>query len=137
MGYVPVIPFQTTWLVYAYDGILPSTPMEINPTSNDVSIRKRLARWFFISGIVGVLVEPIVLAFEALNVAPGFFLLLWPSVIFGFANPSEWWKKFLIDSIVFGGNFVLYGTVGSSLALCVHLFVAPNGPKSIGEVLRK
>jgi hypothetical protein len=111
--------------------------MEINPASNDVTIRKRLVRWFLISGGVGVLVELVVLAFEALNVAPWFFLLLWPSTIFGFVNPAEWWEKFLLDAIVFGGNFVLYGAVGSSLALCVHLFVAPDGPKSIGEVLRK
>jgi hypothetical protein len=84
-------------------------------------------RWFLISGIVGVLVAFVLLGLEALNViVPGAFLVLWPSSIIGMADPANAWDKFLIAAVEFGGNFVLYGIIGSLLALCFHGVVAKS-----------
>ena len=79
------------------------------------------------SGIVGVLVAFVLLGLEALNViVPGVLLVLWPSSIVGMADPANVWDKFLIATVEFGGNFVLYGIVGSLLALCFRSFAAKS-----------
>jgi hypothetical protein len=42
------------------------------------------------------------------------------------ADPANSWDKFLIATVEFGGNFVLYGMIGSLLALCFHSVVAKS-----------
>ena len=96
-------------------------PTKINPPSHNGTTTKRVLRWLLISGIVGVLVAFALLGLEALNViVPGVFLVLWPSSIVGMADPANAWDKFLIATVEFGGNIVLYGIIGSLLALCFH-----------------
>jgi hypothetical protein len=102
-------------------------PTKINPPSEKGTTTKRMLRWFLISGIVGVLVALVLLGLETLNIiVPGVFLVLWPSSIVGIADPANAWDKFLFATVEFGGNFLLYGMIGSLLALCFHSVAAKS-----------
>jgi hypothetical protein len=84
---------------------------------------KRFARWFVISGGVGILV-PVVLytfgivfavrAHRLLN--PHVLFTLAPGMILGLAEPTSMGSTLLLLGIVFGTNFLLYGLLG--LLLC-------------------
>jgi hypothetical protein len=96
-------------------------PAKINPPGVNGTTTKRVLRWFLISGSVGVLVALVLLGLKALNlIVPGVFLVLWPSSIVGIADPANALDKFLIATVEFGGNFVMYGIIGSLLGLCFH-----------------
>jgi hypothetical protein len=73
-----------------------------------------LLRWFLVSGCVGVLVA-LALAAVGTNriVSPGILLALWPPSVVGIADPTSQSDKILFAIIEFGGNFVLYGVVGT------------------------
>ncbi len=81
---------------------------------------KRPARWFLISGLVGILTAVLLYGLGAfslsrpivLHVAP----VLCPAMILGLAEPSSSGAITLLLAIVLGTNFVLYGIVG--LLLC-------------------
>lgn len=94
-------------------------PAKINPPGFNGTTTKRVLQWFLISGSVGVLVALVLLGLRALNlIVPGVFLVLRPSSIVGIADPANVWDKLLIAMVEFGGDFVLYGIIGSLLALC-------------------
>jgi len=40
-------------------------------------------------------------------------LFLWPTAIVGLADPTSVLDKVLTTAVMFGGNFLLYGTVGA------------------------
>lgn len=76
---------------------------------------KRLRPWFLISGCIGVLVA---LVLMALPPRPVVLLVLWPASIAGLADPLTTWDKVLVASFEFGGNFLLYGGIGTVVGLC-------------------
>jgi hypothetical protein len=76
---------------------------------------KRLRRWFLISGCFGVLVALVLMVLPHVN--PHVLLVLWPASIAGLADPSTVWDKIMVASFEFGGNFVLYGAVGTLVGL--------------------
>lgn len=80
-----------------------------------------LKGWFLISGCVGVLVAialGTMASHRALN--PKLLLTLWPSSIIGLADPSTLSDKILIGLIELGGNFLLYGIIGSGLGFAIR-----------------
>lgn len=88
---------------------------------------KRLRRWFLIFGCVGVLVALVLLVLASRQlVRPSVLLILWPTSIAGLADPSTTWDKILTGSFEFGGNFLLYGAIGTLVGLCFHR--KPNRP---------
>jgi hypothetical protein len=81
-----------------------------------------LKAWFLISGCVGVLVALVlggIASYRALN--PKLLLTLWPPSIIGLADPSKLSDKILFGVIELGGNFLLYGIVGTGLGFGVRL----------------
>jgi hypothetical protein len=50
-------------------------------------------------------------------VRPTVLLVLWPSSIAGIADPSTVWDKIIVATFEFGGNFILYGAVGTLIGL--------------------
>ena len=78
--------------------------------------------WFLISGCVGVLVA-VALGMIASHrsLSPKLLLTLWPTSIIGIADPSTLSDKILFAVIEFGGNFLLYGIVGTILGFTVRL----------------
>jgi hypothetical protein len=73
-----------------------------------------LPRWFLLSGCVGVLVALTLAAVGTSRiVSPSILLTLWPPSIFGIAEPTTPSDKIVLAIIEFGGNFVLYGVVGT------------------------
>jgi len=77
---------------------------------------KRAAKWFVVSGAMGVLVALILyilgyFSFTRPFVAP-LALALCPAMILGLAEPTSLGSVVLLLSIVLGTNFVLYGFVG-------------------------
>jgi hypothetical protein len=81
-----------------------------------------LKGWFLISGCVGVLVAlvlGIIASHQVVN--PRLLLALWPPSIIGIADPSTLSDKVLFAVIEFGGNFLLYGIVGTGLGFAVRL----------------
>jgi hypothetical protein len=49
---------------------------------------------------------------------PTVLLILWPASIAGLADPSTIWNKIFILAFEFGGNFILYGAIGTLVGLC-------------------
>jgi hypothetical protein len=58
-------------------------------------------------------------SYRALN--PKLLLALWPPSIIGIADPSTLSDKILFGVIELGGNFLLYGIVGTGLGFAVRL----------------
>jgi hypothetical protein len=81
-----------------------------------------LKAWFLVSGCIGIIVA-LVLALVASNrsLSPGLLLTLWPASIVGLSDPSTLTAKILIGVYVFGGNFLLYGVIGTGLGLAFRL----------------
>jgi hypothetical protein len=78
--------------------------------------------WFLVSGSVGIIVA-LVLALVASNrsLSPGLLLTVWPASIVGLSDPSTLTAKILIGVYEFGGNFLLYGVVGTVLGVVFRL----------------
>ena len=80
---------------------------------------KGLRRWFLAFGSLGVLVALALTAIPARHIIPPRVLLvLWPPALAGLANPSTVSDKILVVTFEFGGNFILYGAVGTLAGLC-------------------
>lgn len=77
---------------------------------------KRLRRWLLISGSFGVLVALVLMVLPHVN--PQVLLVLWPASIAGLADPSTISDKIMVASFEFGGNFLLYGAIGTLVGLC-------------------
>jgi uncharacterized membrane protein HdeD (DUF308 family) len=89
---------------------------------------RRLRRWFLLSGCLGVLVALTLIAIPARYViSPKILLVLWPSSIAGIADPSTLSDKLLVALFEFGGNFILYGVVGTLVGLCFPRKPSPEG----------
>jgi hypothetical protein len=84
--------------------------------------RAALKNWFLVSGCMGILVA-LVLGFMAPYrvVSPRILLVLWPFSIIGLADPSELSHKIIFAAVEFGGNFILYGVIGTMIGLCFRL----------------
>ena len=75
-------------------------------------------RWFLVAGAVGLTVA-VVLAIWNVHgvVSPTVLLALWPASIFGMVNTGPFKptiSELLIIGIMYGGNFLLYGLLGSA-----------------------
>jgi hypothetical protein len=78
--------------------------------------------WFLVGGCIGIIVA-LVLAGIASNYSlnPALLLTLWPSSIAGLSDPTTLTAKILVAVYEFGGNFLLYGVIGTVLGLVVQL----------------
>ena len=88
-----------------------------------MAIRLRgLKAWFLVSGCIGIIVA-LALAgmasYRSLN--PKLLMTLWPPSIVGLADPTTLSGKVLIGVFEFGGNFLLYGVVGTGLGIAFRL----------------
>lgn len=82
------------------------------------SFVKRLRRWFLAFGCLGVLIAVVLALVPTQHIIPTRVLLvLWPPALAGLANPSTLWEKIIVVAFEFGGNFVLYGAVGTLIGL--------------------
>jgi hypothetical protein len=89
-----------------------------NGATNMGNRAKRLTRWFLVSGCLGVLVALILMTMAASQlVRPTVLLVLWPSSIAGIADPSTLSDKIIVAMFEFGGNFILYGVIGTLIGL--------------------
>ena len=81
-----------------------------------------LRGWFLISGCVGVIVA-LVLAAIASNrsLNPTILLTLWPASIVSLSDPTTVSAKIIVAVFEFGGNFLLYGVVGTGLGVAFRL----------------
>jgi hypothetical protein len=78
-------------------------------------------------GGLGLFVALVLFAFAANHaVRPTVLLMLWPTSIAGIADPSDLSDKFIVALFEFGGNFVLYETIGALAGMCFH----PRAAKS-------
>ena len=86
-----------------------------------------LKAWFLVSGCIGIIVALVLAAIastHALN--PIVLLTLWPSAIAGIADPTTLSDKILIGAFEFGGNFLLYGVVGTGLGFALRIGNRPR-----------
>lgn len=89
---------------------------------------KRLRRWFLLSGCLGVLVALTLMTIATYHVVrPSILLVLWPPSLAGLANPSTLSDKILVALFEFGGNFILYGVIGTLIGLCFRRKPTPGG----------
>jgi hypothetical protein len=80
---------------------------------------RRLRRWFLVSGCLGVFVALTLMATSTrYAISPRILLVLWPPSLAGFANPSTLPGIILVALVEFGGNFILYGAIGTLVGLC-------------------
>jgi len=75
-------------------------------------------RWFLVAGAVGLTIA-VALAIWNVHgvVTPTVLLVLWPTSIVGMANTVPFKPtifELLIIGFMYGGNFVLYGLLGSA-----------------------
>jgi hypothetical protein len=92
------------------------------------NMTRGLGRWFLVSGTLGVVVALALMAIGASHiVSPTVLLVLWPSSIAGLADPSTLWDRILVGLFEFGGNFILYGTIGTLIGLCFPRKASPAG----------
>lgn len=78
--------------------------------------------WFLVSGCIGIIIALLLAAaasYRELN--PMLLLALWPSSIVGLSDPATLPGKILIGTSEFGGNFLLYGVVGTVLGFVLRL----------------
>ena len=85
-----------------------------------------------VSGFLGVLVGFVLMTLGAFNVfrlrqRPGILLLLWPASIAGLVHPSTPSDKILVALVEFGGNFILYGAIGTLIGILFRGRPAPRG----------
>jgi hypothetical protein len=81
-----------------------------------------LQAWFLVSGCVGVIVALLlatIASYHSLN--SKLLLTLWPASIVGLADPWTIPGKILIGVYEFGGNFLLYGVIGTVLGFAFRL----------------
>ena len=74
-----------------------------------------VARWFLVSGTLGLFVALILLAMTASHfVVPFILRALCPfSIVGSFADPADVWDKVAFAIFMFGSNFVLYRVIGT------------------------
>jgi hypothetical protein len=78
--------------------------------------------WFLVSGSIGIIVAlvlAIVASSHSLN--PKLLLTLWPSSIVGLSDPTTVAANIVIGVYEFGGNFLLYGIIGTGLGFAIRL----------------
>ena len=77
---------------------------------------RRAAKWFLVSGGIGILVALILYALGYFSLTRPFVeplsSVLCPEMILGLAEPSSPSSVILLLAIVLGTNFVLYGVCG-------------------------
>jgi hypothetical protein len=83
------------------------------------TVAKRLARRYIISGIIGILAALLAYSLGSISAVgtnevfnPYILFTLAPGMILGIADPQSRAGILVLLGIVFGTNFVLYGTVG-------------------------
>jgi hypothetical protein len=77
---------------------------------------------------LGVFVALVLMAMGASHiVSPTVLLVLWPSSIAGIADPSTLSDKIMVAMFEFGGNFILYGVIGTLVGLCFPRKPSPEG----------
>ena len=81
-----------------------------------------LKTWFLVSGCIGIIVA-LLLAFigSSRSLDPKLILTLWPASIVGLADPWTITGKILIGLYEFGGQFLLYGVIGTVCGLAFQL----------------
>jgi hypothetical protein len=80
---------------------------------------KRLRCWFLVFGCLGVLIALTLTAISTRHIIkPRILLVLWPPALAGLANPSTLSDKIIVAAFEFGGNFILYGAIGTVVGLC-------------------
>lgn len=74
-------------------------------------------RWFLVAGGIGVAVAIVLTIWSSHGVVrPAVLLTLWPTSIVGMANTEPFkltMAELLILTVMYGGNFLLYGVVGA------------------------
>jgi hypothetical protein len=81
-----------------------------------------LKAWFLGSGCIGIIVALVlaeISSYHSLN--PKLLLTLWPASIVGLADPTTLLGKILIGGYELGGNFLLYGIIGTGLGFVIRL----------------
>ena len=73
--------------------------------------KSKRIRWFLIAGCIGVGAALLVLVTRPTN--PVLILCLCPSSIVGLGDPRTFLDKLVAGTIIFGGNFLLYGAIGA------------------------
>jgi hypothetical protein len=90
--------------------------------------KRRLRLRFLYSGCVGVLVALVLTAIGTSRiVSPAVLLVLWPPSIAGITDPTTISDKIVVGVFEFGGNFILYGVIGTLIGLCFRGKPAPEG----------
>ena len=78
-------------------------------------LRARSLRWFLVGGGIGLTVAILLVVIRPAN--PIIIVSLCPTSIVGLADPKAPLEKAVIGSIIFGGNFLLYGAFGAIAGL--------------------
>jgi hypothetical protein len=87
---------------------------------------ERLALWFLISGVVGILIAVVLAVFASYRDAnPYILLLLWPPSSVGLVDPSSPSDKILLGVVEFRGNFVIYGVIGLFVGMVAETSSGP------------
>jgi hypothetical protein len=73
-------------------------------------------RWFIIAGCIGVIIAGgLTLARD--HISPHMLTMLWPTSLIGMVfteSPKLTAASIILISIMYGGNFLLYGVVGAA-----------------------
>jgi hypothetical protein len=72
--------------------------------------KRRSLRWFLFAGFIGLGVAVMI---AGTRPASPVALLFWPMAILGLADPTGPLDKTVFAVVMFGGNFLLYGTIGA------------------------
>jgi hypothetical protein len=88
-------------------------------------LKSRWVRWFLWSGGIGLVMPFIMWLINPSD--PTITLILCPTSIAGLAEPKDRLGMAVLYLIIFGGNFLLYGTVGA-----VASFIGEGHARSIG-----
>jgi hypothetical protein len=89
---------------------------------------KWFVSWFLASGCFGVIFGLVLAHLLSIHlIRPQTLVVLWPTSIAGIADPADTWDIVLVAVFEFGGNFVLYGVLGTVIGWC---FQRKQGPAS-------
>jgi hypothetical protein len=83
-------------------------------------LKRRSVRWFLVAGSLGLGVAIILATLSSFtSVQSSILILLWPTSIIGLADPTRLGDRIALGTIIFGGNFLLYGAIGGIAGFAV------------------
>ena len=106
---------------------------DLYPQLREIMSKRRSVRWFPIEGSLGLGVAIILATLSSFtSVQSSILILLWPTSVVGLADPTRLGDRLALGTIIFGGNFLLYGSIGGIAGLLTDSIAKVRADQTVG-----